>query len=85
MTIDQSVLHAGADELIVKPCREADLLGSIRVHLGLAYVYAAPATGRALTSIDDSSICRSPMRSAPFRSGGRMTCAAPSSTAKTTV
>jgi len=24
------------------------------VHLGLAYVYADPATGRALTSIDDS-------------------------------
>jgi PAS domain S-box-containing protein len=49
-----SVLEAGADELIVKPCREADLLESIRAHLGLAYVYADQGTGQALTSNDDA-------------------------------
>jgi PAS domain S-box-containing protein len=49
-----SVMQAGADELVVKPCREADLLERIRAHLGLAYVYADQATGQALASTDDS-------------------------------
>jgi two-component system sensor histidine kinase/response regulator len=47
-----SVIQAGADELIVKPCREADLLERIRVQLGLAYVYADQVQG--ITPIDDS-------------------------------
>jgi CheY-like chemotaxis protein len=47
------VQQAGADELMVKPCREADLLESIRRHLGVAYVYADQATEQQLTSIDD--------------------------------
>jgi PAS domain S-box-containing protein len=49
-----SVMQAGADELVVKPCREGDLLETIRVHLGLAYVYADQATEQELTPIDDS-------------------------------
>ena len=49
-----SVMQAGADELMVKPCREAELLEPIRVHLGLAYVYADHAIEKELTSIDDS-------------------------------
>jgi PAS domain S-box-containing protein len=49
-----SVMQAGADELMVKPCRAADLLERIRVHLGLAYVYADRATGPELTLIDDA-------------------------------
>jgi PAS domain S-box-containing protein len=58
-----SLMQAGADALIVKPCREADLLESIRVHLDLAYAYAdqAPEQRRpgetfhqATTSTDDS-------------------------------
>jgi PAS domain S-box-containing protein len=48
------LLQAGADELIVKPCREADLLERIRVHLDLAYAYADPAAGQARSSTDDS-------------------------------
>jgi CheY-like chemotaxis protein len=58
-----SVMQAGADELIVKPCREADLLEVIRVRLGLAYVYADQAPGspgsggnaEALAAIGDSA------------------------------
>ena len=46
------VMQAGADELIGKPFREADLLEKIRVHLGLAYVYADQATEQELTSTD---------------------------------
>jgi PAS domain S-box-containing protein len=49
-----SIIQAGADELMVKPCRAADLLEQIRVHLGLAYVYADRASGPELTSIDDA-------------------------------
>jgi CheY-like chemotaxis protein len=48
------LLQAGADELIVKPCREADILERIRVHLDLAYAYADPAAGQARISTDDS-------------------------------
>jgi PAS domain S-box-containing protein len=60
----RGVMQAGADELIVKPCREADLLEKIRVHLGLTYVYADQASGspgrpahdaQALTPIGDSA------------------------------
>jgi CheY-like chemotaxis protein len=49
-----TVLQAGADELIVKPCREGDLLEKIRAHLGLAYKYADLAPEPELTSIDDT-------------------------------
>jgi CheY-like chemotaxis protein len=49
------VLQAGADELMVKPCRDADLLETIRAHLGLVYVYADQGSEPELTSIDDSA------------------------------
>jgi PAS domain S-box-containing protein len=50
----QRVLQTGADELMAKPCREAELLEKIRVHLGLAYVYANQGAGQELYSIDDT-------------------------------
>jgi CheY-like chemotaxis protein len=48
-----SVMQAGADELILKPCHEAELLERIRVHLGLAYVYADQVAGQGHISVDD--------------------------------
>jgi PAS domain S-box-containing protein len=48
------VMQAGADELIVKPCREADLLEVIRARLGLTYVYADQATGSPVSGRTDA-------------------------------
>jgi CheY-like chemotaxis protein/anti-sigma regulatory factor (Ser/Thr protein kinase) len=46
----RGVMQAGADALVMKPCREAELLEAIRVHRGLAYVYA----DQEPPSIDDA-------------------------------
>jgi hypothetical protein len=41
---------------MVKPCREAELLETIRAHLGLVYVYADQAIEQNLSSIDADSV-----------------------------
>jgi CheY-like chemotaxis protein len=47
------VMQAGVDELILKPCREAELLETIRSRLGLAYVFADQSTRQDVDAIDD--------------------------------
>jgi CheY-like chemotaxis protein len=49
-----NVMEAGADEVILKPFREAELLEKIRAHLGLAYVYADQATEPKIDATDDA-------------------------------
>jgi CheY-like chemotaxis protein len=40
----EAMLDAGADGMLTKPVRDGELLETIRVRLGLEYLYAAPAT-----------------------------------------
>ena len=54
-----SIIQAGADDLMGKPCRAADLLEQIRVRLGLEYIYADRTTGPELSSVEDEPSLKS--------------------------
>jgi len=52
----QEILAAGANDVLVKPFREAELFRMIRDHLGVEYVYADEETERAEAAEPESEV-----------------------------